>query len=123
MFSRRRDGLSLRPIVDGPAYEGKTNGRVYYIDTSAILNDDKLHVFVTNRSLGEPASLRVRFADRDIVALEDGELLTGPDVKAANSFEQPDVIRARSFGEVQILEGEAVLELPPISVAAVTFQL
>ena len=129
MFSRRRQGVSLRPVVDGPTYAGKTNGQVHYIDTSAILdrNDGRLHVFVTNRSLKEPASVRVKLADQDIAALDNADLLTGPDAKAANSFEQPDVVRSRSFSEanvdVKIAAGEASLELPPLSVAAVTFRL
>ena len=121
MFSRRREGLSLRPVVDGPTYEGKTNGPVPYIDSSAILNDNSLHVFSTNRGLDETASVRVELADRAIVALESAELLTGPDAQAANSFEQPDVLKARPFEDVKITEGVAVLELPPLSVAALTF--
>jgi alpha-N-arabinofuranosidase len=121
MFSQRQEGISLRPVVDGPTYEGKINGQVHYLDTSAILNDNRLHVFATNRSLQEPASVRVKLADRAIVALDSAELLTGPDAKAANSFEQPDVVRARSFADVQITGGETSLELPPLSVAAMTF--
>jgi alpha-N-arabinofuranosidase len=125
MFSRRREGVSLRPVVDGPTYEGKTNGQVYYVDTSAILNGDKLHVFATNRSLEEPTRVRVKLVDRAVVALDSGELLIGPDPKAANSFDQPDVIRSRSFAEanvgVKIAKGEVSVELPPLSVAAMTF--
>ncbi|MEE8390823.1 MAG: alpha-L-arabinofuranosidase C-terminal domain-containing protein [Anaerolineae bacterium] len=127
MFSRRREGVSLRLVVDGPTYEGKSNGLVHTIDTSAILNDDKLHVFATNRSLDESASVHVQLADGDITTLDSAELLTGPDAKAANSFEQPDVVVSRSFADagvdVRIVEGEASLELPPLSVAAMTFNI
>jgi len=125
MFSRRRDGVSLRLALDGPIYEGKTNGRVHTIDTSAILDpsDGRLHLFVTNRSLDEPASVHVKLADRAIVALEGAELLTGPGAKAANSFERPDVIRVCPLTDVKIAKGDAVLELPPLSVTAITFRL
>jgi alpha-N-arabinofuranosidase len=132
MFSRRREGMSLWPAVDGPAYEGKTNGRVHTIDASAILsrngvNGGRLHVFMTNRRLSETASVRVKLADRDIVALESGELLTGPGAKAANSFEQPDVVIARTFTDagvdVKIAQGEASLELLPLALATMTFHL
>jgi alpha-N-arabinofuranosidase len=123
MFSRRREGVSLMPVVDGPAYEGRTNGQVHYIDASAILNDDRLHVFATNRSLEEPASVHVKLADQAIFALEDADVLTGPDAKASNLFEQPDVISAHPFRDVRITEGQAVLELPPLSVTAMTFRL
>jgi alpha-N-arabinofuranosidase len=127
MFTRRREGVSLRLALDGPTYEGKTNGQVYYIDASAILGGDELHVFVTNRNLVEPSRVYVKLGDAAIAALKAAELLTGPDAKAANSYEQPEVVKSRSFEEagveVKIAGGEAVVELPPLSVAALTFSL
>ena len=129
MFSRRREGISLRTVVAGPTYEAKTHGQAKFIDASAILDGDRLHVFVTNRSPNESATVQVRarsprpYADRDIVALESAEHLTGPDAKAANSFEQPDVVQARPFTEVKIAQGVASIELGPLSVAALTFEL
>lgn len=125
MFSRRRDGVSLEPVVDGPTYEGETNGRVHYIDTSAILDGDRLHLFATNRSLDDASGVRIELADRPIVALESAEVLTGPDAKAANSFEEPDKIAPRPLreAEARIAEGQASLELPPLSVTGMTFRL
>jgi alpha-N-arabinofuranosidase len=127
MFSRRREGVSLRLAVEGPAYESKTHGRVGYVDSSAILDGDALHVFVTNRHLTQAAEVRVTLADGDLAALAEAELLTGPGAKAANSFEQPDVVQSRSFAEagleVKIAGGDARVELPPLAVAAMTFRL
>jgi alpha-N-arabinofuranosidase len=129
MFSRRREGVSLWSAVDGPAYEGRTNGRVHVFDNSAILDQHhgRLNVFVTNRSVAETGCVRVDLADRAIVGLESGELLTGPDAKAANSFERPEVVGSRSFADVgvdvTISDGGAMLELPPLSVAAMSFAL
>jgi alpha-N-arabinofuranosidase len=126
MFSRRREGVALLPAVDGPSYEGKINGRVHYIDTSAILDDDRVHVFATNRSLDEPTDVHIQVADRAIAGLEQAELLTGPNAKAANSFEQPEVIRSRPFDakvSVEIAAGVFSVELPPLSVVAMTLRL
>ena len=127
MVSRRRAGISLQAMVQGPAYEGKTNGMVSYVDASAIWNGDRLHVFATNRSLDESAPLRVQCADRPIVALESAELVTGPGARAANSFEQPNVVVARPFAAVQIADRGAdcgaETQLPPLSIAAMTFRL
>jgi alpha-N-arabinofuranosidase len=129
MFSRRREGVSLWPVVDGPAYEGRANGRVHVFDNSAILDRvaGKLHVFVTNRSVSEAGCVRVGLADRTIAGLESGELLTGPDAKAANSFEQPEEVVSRSFADagvdVTVADGGTTLELPPLSVAAMSFTL
>jgi alpha-N-arabinofuranosidase len=123
MFSQRRDGISLRPVVSGPTYDGKTNGRVPFIDASAILGDGRLHVFVTNRSLDETAGVQVVLSDGQIGALASAELLTGPGPKAANSFAQPDVVVSGPFAEARIAGGAATVELPPLSVAALTFRV
>jgi alpha-N-arabinofuranosidase len=127
MFSRRREGVSLRPVVDGPTYESKSYGKVDTMDASAILStgsgSDRLHLFATNRSLDETAIVRLVLADRDVAALEGGELLTGPDAKAANTFEEPDVVEPRPFERARIADGQAEVELPPLSVTAMTFLL
>jgi alpha-N-arabinofuranosidase len=123
MFSQRRNGISLRPIVEGPSYKGRTNGQVHVVDTSAILNADRLSVFVTNRSPQGPGTVHVSLSDRPIVALDDTDILTGPNAKAANSFAQPAVIRSQPFTDVHIAGGSATIELPPLSVAAMTFRL
>jgi alpha-N-arabinofuranosidase len=99
------------------------NGEVHFIDASAILEGTELKVFVTNRSLDEKAPLEIHLADRAISSLRDAELLTGPDPKAANSFEQPDRIRSQEFKEVAVKGGRAKVELPPLSVAAMTLEL
>ena len=123
MYARRRQGIALQTVIDGPAYVGKTNGRVCYIDTSAILGEDRLHVFATNRSLDEAATIHIVLADHPIAGMESAELLTGPGPKAANSFEQPDVIRTQPFTDVRVRDGRATAQLPPLSVVALTFRL
>jgi alpha-N-arabinofuranosidase len=123
MFSRRREGISLQPLVNGPTYEGKTNGQVHYLDASAILNNDTLHVFMTNRSLNEEMTVQVNVADRAITSLGSAEILTGPEPKAVNSLEQPNLVQTRPFQAVKIAAGLATVTLPPFSVAAITVRL
>jgi alpha-N-arabinofuranosidase len=123
MYTKRRTGMALHPVVQGPAYEGKTNGQVNVIDTSAILDANRLHVFATNRNMEETATVHIELADQTIVALDSAEILSGPEPKALNSFEQPDLIQARPFRAVSIANGLATATLPPLSVAAMTFQL
>ena len=123
MFSRRRHGVSLRPAVAGPGYESASCGYVHDIDVSAILGDGCLHLFLTNRNLTEPVSIEIALLDRAIVANRDAELLSGPDPKAANSFEEPDVVCAAPFEGVRIVDGRATCELPALSFAALTLEL
>ena len=123
MFSARREGTSLRVALDGPGYESKSYGYVPYVDASAILDGGRLHVFAVNRSLEEPAPLRVSLGDRPIVAVDSAEVLTGACAQAMNSFEAPHAVCARPFDGVAAATGQATALLPPLSVAALTFQL
>ena len=123
MMSKRRDGIALQVGVDGPTYEGKTNGTVSYVDASAIVNQNTLHVFLTNRSTNGTAEVCISPADIGIASLESAELLTGPDPKAANSFENKDVIKPIVLEEMAIKDGNVTLQLPALSFAAMTFKL
>jgi alpha-N-arabinofuranosidase len=123
MFSSRREGISLQPVLQGPTYTGQTNGTTSYVDVSAILAGDRLHLFAVNRNLTEFAPIQVSLADRSILALENAELVTGPDAKAANSFEQPGIIKSCPWAEASVAKGQALFELPPLSFVASTWRL
>ncbi len=123
MYSKRRAGVALQALVDGPRYTGKTHGEVTTLDVSAVLNGVTLHIFAVNRSLDENAPVTVQLCDRAIAAFASGEILSGRDPQAANSFEQPALIQPRPCAGVAIHAGQAQFSLPPLSVAALTFEL
>ena len=123
MFATRGTGIALRTAVDGPTYTGKTYGEVTTIDTSAILDGDTLQVFATNRSLTESAEFEIVLVERSIAGFSSGQVLTGPDPKAANSYKQPNLVTAGPLEGVQIKDGVATVTLPPLSVAAMTLSL
>jgi len=121
MFSKRRNGVSLQTAVSGPGYLSKTHGETNYIDTSAILDGNMLHVFAVNRSLDQKAPVEIEIAGLNITKLVSGECLAGASPKLANSFEEPGVLRPRPFTEAVVSDGKAKLELEPLSVTAMTF--
>ena len=123
MMSKRRNGVSLKVAADGPSYESTNNGRVGYIDSSAILDGNKLSVFLTNRSIDESADVMLNVADKAIRSCENAELLTGPKAKAANSFAKPDVIKSKLFKGIRVKDGKAGVRLPPLSFVAMTLNL
>jgi alpha-N-arabinofuranosidase len=123
MFSKRRRGVALRTAVQGPVYQGSLNGEVHYLDSSAILDGNRLQVFASNRSQEEEMDLSIEVADRVIASPQSAELLTGPDAKAANSFEAPDVVRSERFEGFEVRGGKVRLSLPPLSVLAATLEL
>ncbi len=123
MFSRRRRGEALRVFLDGPSYEAREHGTCPFIDASAILDGKALKVFLTNRSVSEPAEVRVALADGAIRSRDSAEILTGPGAKAANSFEDDAVVKTAPFDGVKIMDGQALCALPPLSFAALTLTL
>ncbi|MBN1563994.1 MAG: alpha-N-arabinofuranosidase [Anaerolineae bacterium] len=123
MYTKRRAGIALQTIVAGPTYTGATHGEAHFIDTSAIWDTDTLHVFVTNRALDDTATVDIAVTDQTITALQHADMLTGTNPKAENTFENPYVIQPQPFDAVRIAAGKATLELPPLSVVALTFAL
>jgi alpha-N-arabinofuranosidase len=78
MFSRRREGVSLRLAVEGPGYDSPSYGKARFVDASAIWNEGHLHLFLTNRSLCENAELVVDLADGRLKAVESGRRSISP---------------------------------------------
>jgi alpha-N-arabinofuranosidase len=123
MVSSRREGVSLRPVIKGPTYESKSYGVAPVIDGSAILGDGVLHVFVTNRRLDAPTSVRIQVADKAITGIASAEILAGSDPKAANSWEQPERVKSMPFKGLKRKDGVIVAHLPPLSFAAMTLKV
>jgi alpha-N-arabinofuranosidase len=122
MYSQRREGVSLQPVVKGPGYESPSYGYVNDIDTSAILGDGVLHTFLVNRSLEETARVEIEHPGGQLLSVDSAEIVTGSHPNARNTFEQPDQVVRQPFQAVSITDGVANLEIPPLSVQAVTFK-
>jgi alpha-N-arabinofuranosidase len=123
LFAARRAGIALKPLVEGPGYESPLYGFAHYIDTSVILGDGVLHLFLINRSQAEPVVVETSMGGLQLEAVQSAELVTGPSVDATNTFEQPGIITYRSFDDVVIKDGNAVIKMPPLSVVGITFNL
>jgi alpha-N-arabinofuranosidase len=123
LYANRRTGTSLQTVVDGPSYETRRYGRAHYLDTSAILNGDELHVFLVNRSLDEPMDVQIKLADASVVSLVNADFLSGKDPKAVNSFEHPHRVQSCSHEDVSFKDGVATVSLPPLCVYGGTFKL
>ena len=123
MYSSRRDGVSIQPVVTGPGYESKSYGWVNDIDASAILGDGVLHVFMIHRNMSEPAEVEIDPAGQKIEAVLSAEVVTGPGPKACNTYEDPYRVVSKPLKTCTLQDGKARLHLPPLSVAAVTLKI
>jgi len=123
MYTNRRDGIALQPVVKGPGYTSSSYGYVNTVDTSAILGDGVLHVFLVNRSLTELASVMIDFAGGQLENVESAEVVTGPNAQTRNTYQQPGNIHTQAFKAVRLQDGQAAVELPPLSVVALSVKV
>jgi len=121
MYAQRRDGIALQPVVKGPGYESPSYGYVNDIDTSAILGDGVLHVFLVNRDLEETAMVEVQHPGGQLTGVVSAEIVTGAHPGVRNTFEQPHQIMSQPFQVTAFEEDVAQLEIPPLSVVAISF--
>jgi alpha-N-arabinofuranosidase len=123
MFSSRRDGMAIQPVVNGPAYDSPSYGRVNYLDASAILGDGVLHAFLINRSLSELAEVEIDAGGNTIASVLSAEVVKGSHPKDCNTYEHPRSITSQPLQTAAITDGKAIVQLPPLSFAAVTFNV
>jgi len=122
MYSQRREGVSLQPVVQGPGYESTSYGYVNNLDTSAIQDSGVLHTFLVNRSLDESQHAEIDYQGGRFLGFSSAEIVTGSNPNASNTFEQPNKITSQPFRTVAITDGLAHLEIPPLSIVAVSFK-
>jgi len=123
LYAARREGVALQTLVSGPGYESPSYGTVRTIDASAILGEGVLHLFLINRSLAEAATVDLRNSAMRLKSVRSAELVTGPSAQALNTFDQPRLITNQPFDNIVLHVGSATMELPPLSAAAITFNL
>jgi alpha-N-arabinofuranosidase len=121
LYAQRREGIALQTVVRGPGYESKNYGFVHTIDASAILGKEVLHAFLVNRNTSEPAIVELAPAGIRLKSVLSADLVTGPSASACNTFEQPDSIQNRKLEKINLTDQKATFQLPPLSVAAISF--
>ncbi|MEW5873481.1 MAG: alpha-L-arabinofuranosidase C-terminal domain-containing protein [Chloroflexota bacterium] len=122
MYAQRRDGIALQPVVKGPGYESARYGYVNDIDTSAILGDGLLHIFLVNRSIDETAEIEIDHCRGKLVSVISAEVVSGLSPDLCNTYEYPYAVCSQPLQTVKISEGKATVHLPPLSVAAITIR-
>ncbi|MDE0451813.1 MAG: alpha-N-arabinofuranosidase [Gammaproteobacteria bacterium] len=121
LFSDRKGGTALSAHIDGPLYETEY-GAVPYLDAAATVSDNSLNLFAMNRHLSEPLPLVVEFGPGEIARVESSEMVHASSLDAENTFEAPNTVVSKPF-EGWSTRDQVVVELPPHSLVATTFQL
>jgi len=108
LMAEHARGRSLVPLLNSPTYAAGDRGETPVVDVSATLAEDgTLAVFAVNRSQSEDATLAVSLADAVVRSVHSVHHLSGPDPKAANSWEKPDVLKP-TVGTGRVLEDGSV---------------
>jgi alpha-N-arabinofuranosidase len=123
MYAQRRSGVALQTVVRGPGYESKNYGFVQTIDASAILDEGVLHTFLINRSITDAATVEINPAGIQLKSVQSAEMVSGPSADACNTFDHPDTIQTQKLGNIELADQKATVQLPPLSVAAITFDI
>lgn len=136
LHNARGRALSLRP--EGPTYDvselghptesigitGPGFGEVPYLDVSATLDEEKKSValFILNRDLDHARQLDLNWHDLTPSRVTSFETLTGNDLKAVNSFQQPSNVAPKKV-DLPRAGAKMTIELPARSYSLVTLSL
>ncbi len=114
-------GSVLNLLVESPTYEVSGMGQVPYLDVAGTLSPDdgKVSLFVLNRDLSKAHAVEVNWQDKAPSKTLSSVLLTGDDLKAFNSFENPQKVAPRSLDKPSITGGRAKFEVPARSYAVI----
>jgi alpha-L-arabinofuranosidase len=123
LYAQRREGAALQAVVRGPGYESKSYGFVHTIDASAILGKGVLHTFLINRNITEPATVEISPVGVALKSIRSSEMVTGPSAASCNTFDRPDTIHNQKLSPIKLTDQKAIFELPPLCVAAISFDI
>ena len=119
MISTRKGGISLRAKNDSPSYVSQNRGEAHYLDQAVTLEDEKLNIFLTNRSTDEALEVTVH-TDMQLGEVISAEILSAEHAKACNDYETPEVVTAKPLDGVKVTGSTVRATLPPLAFAALT---
>jgi alpha-L-arabinofuranosidase len=114
LFSQYANGISLTPSIQSPMYQAGERGSVPALDASVSYDEQSQTAtfFLVNRQQSEELVVDLEIADLHIGEVLSVDLLGGGDVKAANTWEQPDLIKPVA-GKAELLDNGSVRVIVP----------
>jgi len=118
-------GAVLNLLVESPTYEVPGLDQVGYVDVSGTLDpsDGKLSLFILNRDLSQPHTVEIDWEDAVPATVMTGSVLTGNDLKASNSFEEPNKVAPQAFTAPAAGGGKTKFEVPARSYTVIQWAL
>ena len=110
-------GQSLDLLVRAPLYATKLYGDAPLLDVAASYDEttNSAALFIVNRSQTDATVTDLIWQSDAPTAISAMWQLSGPDVKAANSWAEPNKVVARQLTPPQLTDQTLTLNLPPLS--------
>jgi alpha-N-arabinofuranosidase len=107
-------GNVLNLLVQSPTYDVSGIGQVPYLDVAGTLSPEngKISLFLLNRDLKMPRTVEINWQDASSANFLSAAVLTGSDLKAANSFEAPQRVAPRAADKPLTSGNRTTIELP-----------
>jgi alpha-N-arabinofuranosidase len=117
-------GAALELLVESPTYDVSGMGAVSYVDAAGTYQADtgKIAVFLLNRDLAKAHEVEVVWEGSSPRAGET-VVLTGSDLKAANTFEAPTKVTPQKAEKPSGTGGRTSFQLPPRSYSVVQWSV
>lgn len=109
-------GAALDLLVESPTYDVSGMGAVGYVDVAGThkAEDGRTALFLLNRDLAKSHEVQIVWEGNSPRPFET-LVLTGSDLKAANTFESPSRVAPQKGEQPSTTGGRSTLELPPRS--------
>jgi len=117
-------GAALELLVESPTYEVSGMGAVSYVDAAGTYQAEagKSALFLLNRDLAKAHQVEIVWEGASPRA-GDAVVLTGNDLKAANTFDAPARVAPQKADKPSTAGGRTTLELPPRSYTVVQWSV
>lgn len=118
-------GAVLNLLVESSTYEIQGMDQVGHVDVAGSLDHSsgKLSLFILNRDLAKSHDVEIVWEDAAPGRFLSGSLLTGDDLKASNSFENPKKVAPQTFAVPAASGSRTKFEIPARSYAVVQWSI
>ncbi len=117
-------GEVLRVETQSPTYEVEHLGQVPYLDVAATRDPDsgKVCLLVLNRDLDKSRQFEVNWRGSAPTRVLTSQVITGPDLKAENTFDQPNKVMPARQDAPRLDGARTLIEVPAKSYSLFVFQ-
>jgi alpha-N-arabinofuranosidase len=117
-------GDTLHVAVESPTYEVKNLGQVPYLDVVATRDPEKgtVCMLVLNRDLEKSREFEVNWRADAPTRVLTSQVITGPDLKAVNSFDHPNNVVPAKQDPPKLNGARTTIEVPAKSYSLFVFQ-